>query len=376
MSSQRSRNKVLFLLSSLQLGGSEKKTVVKANELSEMGFDVTIAILGGPFEIIDLIHPSVKLEKFCRKNKFDLTPFLKLRKFVKENGIQVVWAVNNLPMLYARLALVLIKGVRFICSTNTTGFRNAKQTFLVKNLYNKIMNSADLVVYGSELQMEGFISDFRCKRDNAIVLHNGVDVNFFSTKQVEQESNEFKTRHGIGDENFVVGCVAKLRPEKNVTGLVMSFKELKQQINHAKLVIVGDGPELSDLQSLSEEFGIIEDVIFVGKVNDVRPYLSVMNAFVLNSTMVETFSNAALEAMSMGLAVILTDVGGAKEMISDDGVGLIIQPSNNEELLKSLLFFTEGKNCQDFSERAREHVIKEFSNERMLSEYSRIISET
>ena len=89
----------------------------------------------------------------------------------------------------------------------------------------------------------------------------------------------------------------------------------------------GDGPLREQLLRRAVELEIADRVHFIGEVEDVRPVLAAMDVFVLPSIAVESFSNAALEAMSMGRPVILSDIGGAREMIDDGVEGYVVSPT-------------------------------------------------
>jgi glycosyltransferase involved in cell wall biosynthesis len=82
---------------------------------------------------------------------------------------------------------------------------------------------------------------------------------------------------------------------------------------------------------------MMDFVTLLGETDDVRAALSVMDIFVLPSISVETFSNAALEAMAMNKAVVLSDVGGAREMVSDNFDGRIFTPGDIQGLSDILL---------------------------------------
>ena len=76
---------------------------------------------------------------------------------------------------------------------------------------------------------------------------------------------------------------------------------------------------------------------FIGAVEDVRPVLAALDVFVLPSIAVESFSNAALEAMSMGRPVILSDIGGAREMINDGVEGYVVSPTELAARLPAMI---------------------------------------
>ncbi len=129
-------------------------------------------------------------------------------------------------------------------------------------------------------------------------------------------------------ESLLIGTVGMCRPEKNQEVLLTTLRRLRVARVDAHLVIAGDGPLRAATQAARGASSRSPDrVHFIGAVEDVRPVLAALDVFVLPSIAVESFSNAALEAMSMGRPVILSDIGGAREMIHDGVEGYVVSPT-------------------------------------------------
>ena len=110
-----------------------------------------------------------------------------------------------------------------------------------------------------------------------------------------------------------------------------------------------------------------------GQIDDIRPILKLMDVFVLPSIS-DTFPNAALEAMSMGKAVVLSDSGGSNEMVEDGESGLIYQ-THDTSMLVQLLYRLAGEpdTRERLGERARATVIAKYSFTRMIEDYERLL---
>jgi len=146
------------------------------------------------------------------------------------------------------------------------------------------------------------------------LLHipNGVDCLRFGG----EPDLEFTASHGIKGESPVIGTVATLRAEKNLKRLIEAFADV---IRHqsARLVIVGDGPDLSDLKTLAEELGITEHIIFTGACGQPEKLLPSFTVFALSSD-TEQMPLSILEAMAAGLPIASTDVGDVRNMVSEE----------------------------------------------------------
>jgi glycosyltransferase involved in cell wall biosynthesis len=141
-------------------------------------------------------------------------------------------------------------------------------------------------------------------------------------------------------------------------------------------VLAGTGPERDRLQQLSVALGIAKQVHFLGRMHDVRSALATMDVFVLPSVSVETFSNAALEAMAMRLPVILSDIAGAAEMITDGEDGFLYKKNDMQRLADLLVRLDADRQLgRRLGQRARETVLARFNIERMIDDYESVLND-
>jgi glycosyltransferase involved in cell wall biosynthesis len=116
-------------------------------------------------------------------------------------------------------------------------------------------------------------------------------------------------------EGPVIGTIAALRPEKNIFRLLHAFSILRAA-QPARLVIVGDGPELAALRGLANSLHIADDVFFAGHSTCAESWLAAFDVFALSSD-TEQMPLSLLEAMACGLPCVCTDVGDVRDMLSD-----------------------------------------------------------
>ncbi len=134
-------------------------------------------------------------------------------------------------------------------------------------------------------------------------------------------------------EGFLLVAVARLVPWKCMDGIVRVLARKP----HWQLVIVGDGPELKKLEDIVQSLGLGERVQFMGALPRARAlgWVKTADVFVLNSTY-EGLSYLLIEAMSLGTAVVVTNVGGNPEVIKTGVNGILVQPHDDEELLHAI----------------------------------------
>jgi glycosyltransferase involved in cell wall biosynthesis len=166
-----------------------------------------------------------------------------------------------------------------------------------------------------------------------------------------------------------------MRPEKNQEVLLTTLRRLRVARVDAHLAIAGDGPMREFLKRRAAELEITERVHFIGEIEDVRPLLGALDVFVLPSIAVESFSNAALEAMSMARPVILSDIGGAREMIDDGVEGYVVSATELPARLPALIaaLYAEPRKRRQMGQSARARAVSCFSVGAMSAAYCSLI---
>jgi glycosyltransferase involved in cell wall biosynthesis len=139
------------------------------------------------------------------------------------------------------------------------------------------------------------------------------------------------------------------------------------------LLFVGTGAEerITYLTGIASKLKILNNVRFCGAQDDVRPFYEAADLFTLTSNN-ETFSIAALEAMSMGLPCVLADIGGAREMIVDGMNGRLVLPNNAKSIASGWASIIDNRMTYD-SRKIRSYVIDHFSITECAEKYSNLL---
>jgi N-acetyl-alpha-D-glucosaminyl L-malate synthase BshA len=133
----------------------------------------------------------------------------------------------------------------------------------------------------------------------------------------------------------VVMHISNFRPVKRATAVVEIFARIRRQVP-ARLVMVGDGPDVAEATRLARALGVGEDVEFLGEQDQVVPLLSAADVFLLPSVQ-ESFGLAALEAMSCEVPVVASRVGGLPEVVDDGVTGFLHEPADLDGMAASAL---------------------------------------
>lgn len=361
----------LFLLSGLQVGGTESKTVKIVNELASRGRQVSLAYLQGPEHLLHDINDDVTTTCLQRKGKFSLRALRNLRQFVIDNNIDIIFCMNEYPLLYAA-SLKLFYGfgnVRVVLAINTTEFKRSRDKYFMF-IYSRLIRRIDRVIYGCEYQMRLWQDRYRLAGVESQVIYNGVNLERFDRIKVNDDRRE---EFALTD-SFVIGCVGRLDREKNQAALLTVASRVNSALQRCDVLLVGAGPLLEQLRQQAARLGIEDRVHFAGRMSDVRGALKSMDVFVLPSVAVETFSNAALEAMAMSLPVVLSDIAGAPEMVVNGESGFLYEKDDLDRLANLLAkLHDDAALRENIGRNARDAVVRQFDINKMYDAYEALL---
>lgn len=201
-------------------------------------------------------------------------------------------------------------------------------------------------------------------------IPNGIDCERFAALP----DSALLSNLGISETDLIVGTVAALRPEKNLSRLLRVFAALPPD-HSAKLVIVGDGPERSKLESEATRLAIADRVVFTGALAAPERILGRFDIFALSSD-TEQMPNSVLEAMAAGLPVVATDVGDLKRMLAPGNASLVFATADESGMVGGLSALSGDSSLRRrVGEQNRNRVRAEFSLATMVARYDAIFGE-
>ena len=365
----------LLFLSDLGIGGSERKSVPIANALLRAGHDIHLAYLNAPHTLRGRLDPGLPVCHLDRTGKFSFAALGRLKRYILAQQISHVACMNLYPLFYAQaLAWQLGKRAPLVSVLiNTTDFSTRREERQMI-LYAPLLRRANHLVFGCALQQEQWIDRYKLPAAKSRVVYNGVDHAHFNPGAVAQTREQLRRRYGLPLDAFIVITVGQLRPEKQQTDLIRAVAVLASRGLRVHALLVGDGGERAAIERCIADLGVRDRVHLAGVADDVRPFLKLADAFVLTSTAVETFSNATLEAMAMGLPVVLSRIGGAAEMVEAGRNGLLYSPGDVTQLAGHIgALAGDQMLTRKMGRAAMIRVQGEFAFARMLDEYRALL---
>ena len=213
----------------------------------------------------------------------------------------------------------------------------------ILDFVEKLTYSCATKVYPNSNGLKNIILENKyCSLEKLKVLangsSNGINTSYFSKEHFSEELNtKLKNSLGINENDFVFIFVGRLVTDKGINELVAAFSKIKTTHKQAKLLLVG--PLEDDLDPLlpetNKKISINNDIISVGYQNDVRSYFAIANCLVFPSYR-EGFPNVVLQAGSMELPSIVSNINGCNEIIIEEKNGLIIPTKDENAILNAM----------------------------------------
>ncbi|MDA3802701.1 MAG: glycosyltransferase [Patescibacteria group bacterium] len=331
--------KILLVITKAEIGGAQVFVLNLARGLKKRGLDVLVACGPGSYLPNELEKENIACYRF-KTLKRGFNPianilFIKeLRDYVMKNNFDVVHlnSTNALLGVWGLRKLDTVKKVFTVHGLSLID-KEHKGVSIVKNIFKLFFKQAfkylDKIVFVSKLNLDyAFDSKLIEKKDivKAKLIYNGLDLidDYFLDKEIAREEL------GLDSNSFIYGSIGRLAYPKNYEFLIENHLELKKEINDAKLVIIGQGPERVKYEGLIKTYGLDKDVVLLGEKKDASKYLKAFDLFVLPSVF-EGLSISLIEAVMANTKTIASKVGGNEEIIGSDSCYPL---DNKEEYLK------------------------------------------
>lgn len=349
--------RVAHFLINLEIGGAEVMVLNMCRWLQQNGHQPQMhALFGsGPLEA-QFQESAIPVVRYPKTNRLGLMRAIHRR--LQSDPVDIVHLHNVSPTVHAALP-ARTAGVRCVVATRHSlvappyNWKSELQFSLAARCLNTVVGVCEATAANlrrAPLAPQG--------PGRIIAIANGA----FAARA----AGETIATHN----RFTLVHVARLSPPKDQANLMRAVALASRRIPHLQLWMVGDGNLLAPLQSLNQELGIQERVVFWGAKANVADYLAAADTAIFSSIS-EGLPIALLEAMAAGLPVVTTDVGGLSEVVRESGCGMLVPPSNPEALASAIVGMAElpAERRREFGEKALAAYRLRYTNDRMNESY-------
>ena len=334
------KKKLVFVLNNFLIGGTERLLLDILKNLDRNKFDISIITILG----------SGPMEKEFMELKFPIF-FADSKKYPSSLVFKIIW-ILSVPFILLRLIVFLrkIKPDTIITSlyqADILGIFSAwlsgvKRRIIIQHdvvrvnpiirwLKIKALKKANKIIAISNEVKEFLIEYFKVSASKIEVIYNAIDFDKFLSFQKSDK-----------DWGPVFGIIARLDRIKGHIFILKALKKLKKEgVKLSAFIFVGDGPEKENLEHFTEKNGL-SSVRFIDEVLDIGEYLKQIDVFVFPS-LSEGLGIAIIEALVAKKLIIASNVGGIRELIKHNETGILVEPTNMDDLYKAIKWVLENK---------------------------------
>ena len=379
--------KVLQVIPKLGYGGAETGCYDLAHFLPEQGCKSFIVTSGGV------------LLKFIKKEKvkvFRLPVQSKNPILILFNAIiiSLIILIYNINIVHARsrapawscLIATKITSRKFV--TTFHGTYNFSNRF--KKFYNSVMVRSHLIIAGSNFIFshinENYGDFFLNRKRKLLVIFRGINANYFNPQKISLSKIEkFSKKNSIDRDKFIILLPGRLSFWKGQKIFIEALKLLSEQNNNQPFegIIIGDDQGRSvykkQLIALVERYRLKKIIKFIDHCDEMPVAYKIANLVCSCSSEPEAFGRVSVEAQSMGIPIVASDIGGSTETIVKDKTGFLFKSGDSNALTNAIIMVMQKdyNSLKSIGFEGRKNILKKFDVDKMchttFTEYKKLI---
>lgn len=316
--------RILVILNDLDIGGAQNYTINLMNCFVYLGHEVFLRVLSNNIPLEDRLNKSIDTQIWARQKKIDISVIKKIREEIIYGNYDLIISSY---VVYTKLASLFLKNkTRILYPIHSTIPRTKRDYYFYYLLY-RLKNKNEVFISSIDNQTKYLERKYKLRESFFQQIYNGIDTDRFYLPPVTFNRGEFLKTIGLTPKERIILMVAGYREEKRHIDAIKAFEILNKEIPNIRLVCVGDNreKEKKELQNFINQ-NRIENItlLIASEAGDVRNYYWSAELFTLTSNKVETFPISVLEALACGLPCVLTDTGGARDIIKNEINGFVI----------------------------------------------------
>jgi glycosyltransferase involved in cell wall biosynthesis len=345
--------RILFLSTSMGMGGADKQLLSAAQHMRSRGREVLIVSLTplGPMGL-EARGLGIPIESLgMRRGIPDPRGLVRLVRLVRAWKPDVIHSHMVHANLMARGLRLLVR-IPAVVSTIHNVYEGGRLRMAAYRLTNGLVDHMTIV---SQAAADRFIGEGIVPKELLTVVANGVDTDLF--RNVPAGTREaLRQSLGLGD-GFTWLAVGRFEVAKDYPNMLRAFAKVRERQPRTVLLLVGRGSLQADTEALAGTLGPAGGVRFLGVRSDVPEIMSAADGYVMSSAW-EGMPIVLLEAGAAGLPIVATRVGGNEEVVLDEASGFLVPPRDHEALRLAMARLMElpEERRSAMGERGREHI--------------------
>ncbi len=360
------RLRVMFLVTSMPVGGAETLLLNLARRLGRERFAPEIACLKERGPLGEELAHEIPVHHGLISSKFDVFVLFRLWRLMRARQIDAVVTVGaGDKMFWGRLAAKLAGVPVIVSALHSTGWPDS-----VGRMNRSLTPITDAFIGVADAHGQHLIENERFPADKVQIIYNGVDTTRFCPGDKPAVRREL----GLPAGAKVIAILAALRPEKNHELFLAGAAEILRQEPTAKFLVIGDGPLRSGLEQLAEQLGVAQATQFLGSRPDVERILQAVDVLALTSHN-EASPVSILEALSCGVPCVASNVGSVSETVIDNVTGKLFPAGDQASFVRAVLELLGNEPLRaQMGMAGRQQVIEQRSLDAMVRGYEALLT--
>lgn len=345
--------KVMFLLTSMPIGGAEMLLMNLVRGLDRSRFQPEVACLKQRGPLGEELADEIPVHTSLLGHKYDFRVLPRLCWLFRRRKIDAVVTIGaGDKMFWGRIA-ARISGVPVVVAAlHSTGWPDS-----VGRLNRWLTRWTDAFVGVATSHVRHLIQNEQFPRYKVHLIPNGVDTERFHPGRETDIRQELR----IASNTPVIGILAALRPEKNHDLFLRGAKQILAEVPETSFLIVGDGPCRGQLERLSEELGIRAVTHFLGSRSDVPEVLRSCTLVALTSHN-EASPVSILEALSTEVPVVAANVGSVHESVIENKTGKLFPAGDLSTYVQATVDLLKDRQQRQMLGQNGRHLVLENSS--------------
>lgn len=356
------------------VGGSGVVATELGKLLAEKGHEIHFISSSMPFRLTK-VYPNIYFHEVdvnqysvFKYPPYDLALSSKMAEVAKREKLDIIHTHYAIPhAVCGILAKQMVEHeVKIVTTLHGTDITVLGEDPSLKDLIKFGIEKSDAVTAVSQSLVDQ--THHLISPDKEIeTMYNFIDERVYHKKEVQY----LKAEYGILENEKVVIHISNFRQVKRVTDIVKTFAIINKKLQ-SKLLLVGDGPEMTVVSQLVRELNLQDSVLFLGKQENVAELYSISDLKLLLSEK-ESFGLVLLEAMACGVPCIGTNIGGIPEVIEHEKTGYICEVGDVEEAASKAIQLLENEQLHHkMREASLSAVNHKFHSTEIVSQYEKL----
>lgn len=356
------------------VGGSGIVATELGKLLAEKGHEIHFISSSMPFRLnkvyCNIYYHEVEVNQYSvfKYPPYDIALASKMAEVIENEQLDILHVHYAVPhAVCASLAKQMVnRDIKIVTTLHGTDITVLGQDLSLANAIKYGIESSDLVTAVSHA-LVAQTHELLNPNKKIETVYNFVDERVYYQKEVQH----LREQYGIGAHEKVLIHVSNFRKVKRVPDVVKTFQKVLEKIP-AKLLLVGDGPEMTGVIKLVKNLQLQDYVLFLGKQENLDELYSISDLMLLPSEK-ESFGLVLLEAMACGVPCIGTNIGGIPEVIDDGRTGFVCPLGDIEAMgHKAISLLSDSNLYQQMVRNGTKIVGEKFHSNKIVSQYEQL----